>query len=242
MLEEIIAKIASTRLVAKKISSRLQKQDDSIVSIALAGSWALGIPSPTDIDLVIIFKTVSGKNAFHRKIGLPPYITRINLHNYSCEQFEKWMFRRGNRLHLVKLARLITRTLRNYPLIKKSIIKVLGQHLISFLKLQEVTPRAGQTLFTLSDKSNYLIHLQKRQKLILNKKMSRCEKILYQPEGFYLLLEAYLDGQILNSEMHSLLINFSSDSKIFLRRAIQCYDRERGEQLISLYNHLFGRS
>ena len=240
MFADIISQVESTRLIARQASLEISKRNMSIVSIALAGAWALGIPSPVDIDLVVMFENDSDNKNCRWEKEAAYFGYKLDLHCYLCRQIENWMLKRKKRIFFVKCARLITRNLRNFPHVKKSIIKVLG-HRISFFKLQEVTPQAGQILIPFVDRNDYLTNLQKKQKIILDKKMSACEKVLHQPDGFYLLLENYLNYRMTRTEIRSVLIDFCCDSKEFLKRAIQYYDTNSATRLSSLYKHLYGK-
>jgi hypothetical protein len=238
MIDDVKGRIESVRLLARQESVTIAEENPAIVSIALAGAWAMGIPSPVDVDLILLFKKYSDMGRFYwdRKSISSDY--SFDLHRLSCRQMENHMFGSKRKIKSVKDARLATRKLRSYPGVKRFLLKILRHH-VGFLKLREVTPQAQQILIPLVDKNNFFTTLQQKQKTILSEKLSECEKILYQPDGFYHLLEEFLDDRVTREDLKPALLNFYGDSKAFLQRAIHCYKKDNAEKLFSLYQFIY---
>ncbi len=239
MNDDVRARIESVRLLSRQKSIALAEENPTIVSIALAGAWALGIPSPVDVDLVLLFEKYADISRFSPDNDLGRSDHSLDLHCLSCHQMKRHMFKKNNQLHSVKGARFATRKLRAYPGVKKFLLKILRHH-VGFLKLREVTPQAQQILIPLFDKDDYLYNLQQEQKKRLARTLSACETMLHQTNGFALLLEAFIDDKFTEQQLQPVLINFYGDSKTFLRRAIHCYNGDSASKLLSLHEYIFG--
>ncbi|MBW1637332.1 MAG: hypothetical protein JRJ68_13810 [Deltaproteobacteria bacterium] len=239
MTDEVVAQIESVHLFAREESIRIAENNHTIVSIALAGAWAMGIPSPVDVDLILLFEKYSDIGRFSWDNNIISRDYSLDLHRLSCRQMENHMFSRKSNLKSVKSARLATRKLRSYPGVKKVLLKILRHH-VGFLKLREVTPQAQQILIPLVDRNNYFSNLQQKQKAVIVAELSECEKILYQSGGFYQLLEAYLTGRFTMQELKPALCDFYGDSKAFLQRIIQCYESDSAKKIIALYHYIYG--
>ncbi len=239
MTEAAITEVNSIRVLAGEEAQLIAASNPSIRSIALAGSWALGIPSPMDIDLVLIFDNGPHVKDFfwaHKEIGNG---RRLDLHCRTCADFEKRTFTTKSNLKVVKAARKATRLLRHFPGIKKILLLIL-QHKVSSLTILEIAPQGQQILFPLVDRDGYLQAIQKKQRRMLENELTPCDLLLYQPNGFYLLLEGYLDGHFTRNELRKSLIPLCVDSKEYLKRAIRCYGAESAKKLISLYSSIYG--
>jgi len=239
MNSNVLARIENIRALAKQDAQKIAGSNPSIVSIALAGAWALGIPSPVDVDLILLFENYADISKFSHDNGWGCSDYSLDLHCLSCHQMERHMFKKNSQLRSVKGARFATRKLRSYPGIKKILLKLLRHH-VGFLKLREVTPQAQQILIPLVDKDAYLYNLQQEQRIHLAGTLSACEAMLHQTDGFALLLEAFIDDKFTKQQLQPALLNFYGDSKAFLQRAIQCYSGDGARKLLSLHEYIFG--
>lgn len=240
LIDHMRERVETVRLLVKDVAVEVAAQNNTIRSIALAGSWALGVPSPVDIDLVVIFNTESDVD--HYELPKSEFISgsRLDFHCYSSSRIKGRMFKRKTRLPIVKCARMVTRQLRHFPVVKKLMIKSLGKGVI-FFKSYELTPQADQILIPLVDQNNYLGSLQEKQRVRLEQQLSRCELTLHQPDGFCLLLQSYLDDDFSQQEIRPVLLDFYGDSKVFLQRVIQYSDLESDQRLLSLYEYIYGK-
>ncbi len=239
MMNRIRMQVESVRHAVKKEAVKMATRNGSIVSIALAGSWALGIPSPVDIDVVVVFKSISDSKKYNQLETRLLLGNRLDFHCYSLQMIENLMFKRKANINIIKRARLATRKLRNYPLIKQILISCLGGR-VGYFKSHEISPQAAQILIPLVDNRHYLTTLQTKQKSKLEQELSKCELVLHQPDGFSLLLEEYLKGTFSSKDIKEVLINFYGDSKEFLQRAIYCYNSDNSQELIFLYRSIYG--
>jgi len=151
MIDDVKGRIESVRLLARQESVTIAEENPAIVSIALAGAWAMGIPSPVDVDLILLFKKYSDMGRFYWDRNSISSDYSFDLHRFSCRQMENHMFGSKRKIKSVKGARLATRKLRSYPGVKRFLLKILRHH-VGFLKLREVTPQAQQILIPLVDK------------------------------------------------------------------------------------------
>jgi hypothetical protein len=240
-LKRIEDELARGHAAAKLVALELAQADPNILFISLAGAWTWGIVSPCDVDLVIVFACYDDLKMFCKR-PLPlknPYQYHFDLHCYSFEQFRGRMLSCQPHMAVVKAVYQCMHQLRRTPALQRVFNALLGHHK-SVLQLYEAAPQAHQAMLPLVDQHQILARLQQEQKPLLDDDFSLCEKLLYRPGGFYLLLEKYLVDEVRREDVKKALINFCADSRAYLQRAMAYYAPGDAIKIGNLYRDLYG--
>jgi len=240
--EEILDQLQQGRRDARRIADDIVRGFPSIVSVALVGAWARGVVSPVDMDFVVV---VRGRRDLRRVARYLAEFKRhagrtLTLFYFETHHVEAKANRRaGTTAHLGprRVGRVITRVLRKTPRTKRLLIRVLESWLPT-VRLYEFPPQSFQTWLPIHDEQGFLAELQAKQAEQLKAVLTDVEQTLWQPNGFYELLESYLGGTASERDVGQVISTYDVDWREYLRRCVRYYPSAEAQRIEALYHRL----
>jgi len=241
----IKARFETVYSFAAHVADRLSQKYPSVVFVALVGAWARGVPSDEDIDFVIA-------STEHKDLGkiindskssnlTPPFGLRTTFICYPFSTFREKVFSDRSRIPIIRLARIYRLIFRKIPLLKKTLLFMLGPHKAKLQKF-EILPQTIQTYIPFFDRNGTLAQLQREQRNKLLPSFSESDILLYSQNGFYKLLDHYLSNALSKKEIRTTLLQSDIEWKEYMGRIIKMSDIQKKESLQALVEYVLTKN
>lgn len=239
---EILEQLEHGRRDAQHIADDIVAGFPSIVTVALVGAWARGVVSPVDMDFVVVLRDRGDLRRVARYLA--DFKRRADrtltlFYFATCHVEAKARRRAGSAAQLAprRVGRAITRVLRRVPRTKQLLIRLLESSLPA-IHLYEFPPQSLQTWIPLHDDQGFLAALQAQQAALLRGALSSVEEIVWQPHGFYKLLESYLRGEVSDRGVREVMATYDVSWREYLRRCQSYYPPGEAQRIAALRRKL----